>query len=260
MAQTIKKDLLTIEIYPSRSEMGRQAALRIEDAISSVISKRGGCNIIFAAAPSQREALSALAASSKIDWKKVHAFHMDEYVGISPHAPQGFARFLKNAIFDKAEPGAVDYLDCCAAPEAEAARYTALLKEFPADITVMGIGENGHIAFNDPHVADFNDCACVKIVTLDEKCRKQQVNDGCFTRLSEVPKTALTLTIPALIAANEVFCIVPASTKAQAVFNTVNGPISETCPASILRRHPNARLYLDCDSSSLLQGGSADAP
>lgn len=259
MTQTIKKDLLSIKIYSTRSEMGIHAAHDIEDAISSVIKQKGVCNVIFAAAPSQNEVLAALASSHKIDWKKVHAFHMDEYVGISPDAPQGFARFLRSALFDKAEPGAVEYLDCCAAPETEAARYAALLKEYPTDIVIMGIGENGHIAFNDPHVADFNDDAMVKTVTLDEKCRRQQVNDGCFSQLSDVPESALTLTIPTLTAAPRIFCIVPAPTKAQAIYHTVNGPVSETCPASILRRHPNAVLYLDPDSSSLLNEVSADA-
>lgn len=252
MNQIIKKDLLNIKVYPSRSEMGCQAACDIEQAISSVIARRGECNVIFAAAPSQREVLSALAVSTIIDWNKVHAFHMDEYVGISPEAPQGFARFLRDAIFDKARPGSVEYLNSTADPEAEAERYAALLKKFPADVVIMGIGENGHIAFNDPHEADFNDNALVKIVTLDEKCRQQQVNDGCFSKLNDVPKTALTLTIPALVAAPQVFCIVPASTKARAVYDTVNGPVSETCPASVLRRHSNAVLYLDPDSSSLL--------
>lgn len=252
MAKTIKKELLNIEIFPSRSEMGSRAARDIEDAVSAVILKRGVCNIIFAAAPSQNEVLTALAASAKIDWGKVHAFHMDEYVGISPDAPQGFANFLRKALFEKVKPGKVEYLDSCAAPQAEAERYAALLKAYPADIVIMGIGENGHIAFNDPHVADFEDEALVKIVTLDEKCRNQQVNDACFDLLDDVPKTALTLTIPALTAAPQIFCIVPAHTKAQAVFDAINGPVAESCPASVLRRHKNATLYLDSDSSSLL--------
>ena len=167
MTKTIKKDLLNIKMYPSRSEMGCGAACDIEKAVSSVIAQRGECNIIFAAAPSQREVLDALSVSSKIDWDKVHAFHMDEYVGISPEAPQGFAKFLRDALFDKARPGSVEYLNSTADPETESERYAALLKKFPADIVIMGIGENGHIAFNDPHVSDGNDDALVKSVTLD---------------------------------------------------------------------------------------------
>lgn len=253
MIQMYKKDLLNVQIYPSRSEMGKHAAHDIEEAICSAIDANNVCNIIFAAAPSQNEVLAALATSSKIDWKKVHAFHMDEYIGIDSNAPQGFAQFLRHALFDKVHPGIVEYLDCSAEPESEAARYSALLKEFPANIVIMGIGENGHIAFNDPHVADFNDKDMVKVVTLDEKCRQQQVNDGCFPHLEDVPKTALTLTIPTLTAPSQIFCIVPAQTKAQAVLNTINGPVSESCPASILRCHPNATLYLDSDSSSLIK-------
>lgn len=248
----MKKDLLNIKIYPTRQEMGHSAGLEAEDAISRVIAEKNCCNIIFAAAPSQNEVLAALVASKRIDWSRVHAFHMDEYIGISADAPQGFANFLRTAIFDKVWPGKVEYLNCQADPTEEASRYAALLKQYPADIVIMGIGENGHIAFNDPPVADFHDTVLVKPVTLDQKCRNQQVHDGCFATLDQVPTTALTLTVPALIAPAKVLCIVPASTKAQAVYDTVNGPIAESCPASILRRHPDATLYLDADSSRLL--------
>ncbi len=182
----------------------------------------------------------------------MHAFHMDEYVNIDPNAPQSFANFLRNALFGKVKPGAVEYLNSKAKPENESQRYSALLKKWPTDIVVMGIGENGHIAFNDPHVANFNDKEMVKEVELDLECRQQQVNDGCFATLEEVPTTALTLTIPALMAAEQAFCIVPAPTKAKAVYATLNSPLTEACPATILRRHPNAVLYLDNDSSSLL--------
>lgn len=253
MTHTLKRDLLKIEIFPDRGAMGQKAARDIEEAACETIAGRGVCNIIFAAAPSQNEVLASLAASRKIDWKKVHAFHMDEYVGIDRNAPQGFARFLQDALFERAKPGAVEYLDCCAAPAEEADRYAVLLRKYPADIVVMGIGENGHIAFNDPHVADFHDKALVKRVTLDQKCRMQQVNDGCFSALEDVPKEALTLTVPALMAAPRVFCIVPGPTKARAVRDTVYGPVREACPASVLRRHSNAALYLDRDSAGLLE-------
>ena len=255
MQKNIQKDNLHVEIFPTRSQMGLAAAQDIEAAICRIIAEKGTCNIIFAAAPSQNEVLAALAASSKIDWKNVHAFHMDEYVGISRDAPQGFANFLRRALFDRVPLGEVDYLDCTAVPEEEARRYADLLKKYPADLVVMGIGENGHIAFNDPHVADFQDPLAVKVVTLDEKCRLQQVHDGCFASLSDVPQQAMTLTIPTLCAPSRVFCIVPAATKAPAVQATLEGPVSEKCPASILRRHPNATLYLDSDSSSLLNLG-----
>lgn len=145
----------------------------------------------------------------------------------------------------------VNTIDSTAAdPEAECRRYAALLQAHPCDIVCMGIGENGHIAFNDPHVADFGDKAAVKVVALDETCRQQQVNDGCFARLDDVPTHALTLTIPTLTAPEAVFCIVPAKTKANAVYATLRGGITEACPASILRRHANATLYCDADSAA----------
>ena len=213
------------------------------------------CNMIFAAAPSQNEMLAALAAQPGIEWNRVNAFHMDEYIGLAPDAPQGFANFLRAAIFTKVPFRSVNCLDGTAAsrdPAAECARYSQLLRRFPVDITCMGIGENGHIAFNDPPVADFDDPALVKPVALDEICRNQQVHDGCFATLDDVPTHALTLTVPALMHAAQVFCVVPAATKARAVRDTLLGDIRTACPASILRRHPAATLYLDADSASLL--------
>ena len=185
----------------------------------------------------------------------MNAFHMDEYIGLAPDAPQGFANFLRAAIFTKVPFRSVNCLDGTAAsrdPAAECARYSQLLRRFPVDITCMGIGENGHIAFNDPPVADFDDPALVKPVALDEICRNQQVHDGCFATLDDVPTHALTLTVPALMHAAQVFCVVPAATKARAVRDTLLGDIRTACPASILRRHPAATLYLDADSASLL--------
>lgn len=252
MNREFMKERLAVRVYGTRAGMGAAAARDVEAAIAEVIAAKGRCNVIFAAAPSQNEVLAALAAS-KIDWPRVHAFHMDEYVGLPADAPQGFANFLRAALFDKVPFGSVNCLDAGANPESEAARYAALLRANPADIVVMGIGENGHIAFNDPHVADFSDPAVVKVVELDETCRMQQVHDGCFPALGAVPKSALTLTVPTLFAAKRAFCVVPAATKAKAVRNALAGPVSEVCPASILRRHPRAVLYLDPDSAALIE-------
>jgi glucosamine-6-phosphate deaminase len=178
---------------------------------------------------------------------------MDEYIGLSADAPQGFGNFLKRAIFGLAPFKSVNYIDISATDaEAECERYSKLLAENPTDIVVMGIGENGHIAFNDPPFADFNDERLVKPVKLDEVCRNQQVNDGCFAKIDDVPTHALTLTVPALMSGSELYCIVPAKTKAKAVYATVNGEITPECPASALRAHNCAKLYLDQDSSSLL--------
>jgi glucosamine-6-phosphate deaminase len=176
---------------------------------------------------------------------------MDEYIGLSSDAPQGFGNFLKNRFFDKLPFKSVNYIDSSATDsEKECERYAQLLRDKPTDIVCMGIGENGHIAFNDPHVALFNDEKLVKIVDLDQACRAQQVNDGCFANIDEVPTHAITLTIPALTNAPYIACVAPAKTKADAVYNTVYGEISEKCPASILRKHKNATLYTDSDSGS----------
>ena len=251
--KTMKKDLLTVNIYNTRTEMGEAAAKDIKACILSLLEKKETINMIFAAAPSQNEVLASLALDKEIPWERVNAFHMDEYIGLSADAPQGFGNFLKAHIFGLAPFKSVNYIDISATDaEAECARYSALLAQYPTDIIVMGIGENGHIAFNDPPVADFADTKAVKPVLLDEICRNQQVNDGCFATIDDVPKYAITLTVPTLFAGDHLFCIVPAKTKANAVKATICGEIGEACPATILRRHENAVLYLDGDSSSLL--------
>ena len=251
--KTMKKDLLTVNVYDSRREMGNAAAADVKACILKLLAEKETINMIFAAAPSQNEVLEALATDREIPWDRVHAFHMDEYIGLSADAPQAFGNFLREHIFGLAPFASVNYIDVSATDaEAECARYSKLLADNPTDIVVMGIGENGHIAFNDPPVADFCDPRAVKPVQLDEICRQQQVNDGCFATLDAVPKTAITLTVPTLFAGKHLFCIVPAKTKAQAVKNTLNDEINEKCPATILRRHESAVLYLDPDSSSLL--------
>lgn len=244
---------LKVKIYNSREALGKEAAREAATAIKELLGQKNEVNIIFAAAPSQNEFLSALTADKDIPWGRINAFHMDEYINLDPEAPQGFGNFLKQRLFEKVKFKSVHYLNGNAeVVEAECQRYTRLLQEYPADVVCMGIGENGHIAFNDPHVAYFDDKHLVKVVSLDLKCRIQQVNDGCFGSLDEVPASAITLTIPALIAANRIFCMVPGRTKAEAVYRTVFGDVAETCPASILRKHENAILYIDKDSGSLV--------
>ncbi|MBQ8302631.1 MAG: TIM barrel protein [Clostridia bacterium] len=248
------KDKLTVNIYDSRKAMGCAAAEDIKNAIVAALSKKDEINMIFAAAPSQNEVLAALAADPEIEWGRINAYHMDEYIGLAKDAPQGFGNFLRAHLFDLVPFKSVNCIKSDATDAvAECERYSKLLTENPTDIVVMGIGENGHIAFNDPPVADFADKCKAKPVKLDEICRNQQVNDGCFEKLSDVPTHAITLTVPALVAAPKLFCIVPAKTKAWAVKETLNGTIDEHCPASILRTHTDATLYLDPDSSSLLE-------
>lgn len=251
--KTLVRDLLKVNIYDSRDEMGAAAAKDVKAAILRALDEKETINMIFAAAPSQNEVLYNLASDKEIPWGRVNAFHMDEYIGLDKNAPQGFGNFLNRAIFGIAPFKSVNYIDISATDaEAEASRYSELLRQNPVDIVVLGIGENGHIAFNDPPFADFEDKKLVKSVKLDEVCRNQQVNDGCFATIDDVPTHALTLTVPALMSGKELYCIVPAKTKAKAVALTLNGEITPDCPASVLRTHECATLYLDPDSSSLL--------
>ena len=247
--KTMMRDALRVEIYDTRAEMGAAAGSFAARRIRDALAQKEEVNVIFAAAPSQNEMLAALVAAPDIDWCRVNAFHMDEYIGLSKEAPQCFGNFLKEHIFGKLPFKSVNYIDCEATDmEAECARYSALLRQYPVDIVLLGIGENGHIAFNDPPVADFQDPKLVKVVQLDPICRQQQVNDGCFAALELVPQFALTLTVPALMRASHLVCTVPAATKAWAVERTVNGEIGEHCPATAMRRHESAVLFCDRDS------------
>ena len=253
IVKEFKKDKLNIKIFDTRDAMGAQAAKECAAKMKELLAKKEHINMIFAAAPSQNEFLKSLYTDPEIDFTRINAFHMDEYVGLRADAPQGFGNFLKDRIFSKAPFRSVNYLNGLAPDiQAECARYSKLLADNPIDIVCMGIGENGHIAFNDPHVAFFNDPAAVKVVELDLVCRQQQVNDGCFKTLDEVPTHALTLTIPTLFSGDYLFCMVPAPTKANAVKATVLGDVVEACPASILRRHENAILYIDSDSGKYI--------
>ena len=251
--KTYYQDKLKVNIYDSRSEMGAAAAEDISAKIKELLAEKDEISMIFAAAPSQNEVLASLVADKSIEWNRINAYHMDEYIGLDSSAPQCFGNFLDAHIFGLVPFKSVNYIKSDATdPDEESLRYSSLLAATKIDIVVMGIGENGHIAFNDPPVADFNDEKLVKPVKLDEVCRNQQVNDGCFAKIDDVPKTAITLTVPTLFAGDHLFCIVPAKTKAKAVYATVNGEIGEHCPATVLRRHESAILYLDNDSSSLL--------
>ena len=237
------------KVFRTRAEMGAAAASEVSGRIGQLLATQDTVNMIFAAAPSQNEFLAALLLSP-VDWSRVRGFHMDEYIGLRPDATQGFGNFLRGRLFDKAPFLSVDYIDGNAADlGGECARYSRLLQRYPTDIVCMGIGENGHIAFNDPPVADFADPFLVKVVELDGACRRQQVNDGCFASLREVPTHAITLTVPALMAGRYVYCMVPGKLKAEAVYNTVSQEIAEAYPSTTLRRHAEAELFLDADSA-----------
>ena len=247
------KDQLLVKIFENREKMGKNAAQDVAKKIAEIIGEKGKLNIVFAAAPSQNEFLDELAKCNNIDWDKITAFHMDEYIGLVYDAPQKFGNYLNEHIFDKVNFGRVYYIDKKGKNVKELIiRYSDLLKEHPIDIICMGIGENGHIAFNDPHVANFTDNKIIKMVNLDQKCRMQQVHDKCFSSLGEVPTHALTMTIPNFCAANYLYCIVPTKNKSKAVERTINGKIDSSCPASILRCHQRAILYLDEEAAELL--------
>lgn len=247
------KDEMTVKIFETRDEMGKIAAKDIAECIKKLLEEKSEINMIFAAAPSQDDMLYYLNREEGIEWERINAFHMDEYIGLDSNASQCFSNFLKRGIFDLKPFKSVNCINAAAEnAEEECERYSKLLKEYPVDIVCMGIGENGHIAFNDPHVAEFDDKKTVKVVELDDVCRMQQVHDGCFEKIDDVPKCALTLTIPTLMSAGYNFCVVPAKSKAEAVKRTIFGEISEECPATILRNKKNAIMYCDKDSSSLV--------
>jgi glucosamine-6-phosphate deaminase len=246
-------DLLQVNVYQNRSDLGNAAGADVAKKIKELLSVKPQIRMIFAAAPSQNEMLSRLVQDQTIDWARITAFHMDEYIGLAHDAPQRFSHFLNERLFDLVKPGKVHLIDCANSIEAECMRYGGLLAEAPIDIVCLGIGENGHIAFNDPPVADFSDSLAIRAVELDDACRQQQVNDGCFPSFADVPTHALTLTIPTLTAGSHLFCMVPGTTKHEAVNRTLNGTISTECPSTILREHKDCRLYVDLNSFGVLQ-------
>jgi glucosamine-6-phosphate deaminase len=254
---TFHVERLGVAVERNRQALGIAAAARAADILTRGLASQDRMRVIFAAAPSQNEMLAVLTRTPQIDWSRIEAFHMDEYLGLPAGAPQLFSSYLQEHLFSRVRMRSVHLLNAQAAdPEAECARYAALLAEKPIDLVCMGIGENGHIAFNDPPVADFDDPLRVKVVRLDDACRRQQVNDGCFPSLETVPRTALTLTVPALMSATVLNAAVPGPAKAEAVRRTLEEPVATSCPASILRTHPSALLFLDLESASRLAGFS----
>nr|WP_245398696.1 6-phosphogluconolactonase [Oceaniglobus trochenteri] len=233
--------------------MGRAAAYLAASILRDRLKAARRVGVMLAAAPSQDEFLAAFRQAQGIDWPRVEAFHMDEYVGLSADAPQSFRRFLDARFFSQLNLGAAHLIEGDAPdPDAACARYAAALQALPPALICAGIGENGHLAFNDPPVADFDDPALVKPVTLDHACRVQQVNDGCFPTIGDVPERALTVTIPAFMGVPHVVLCVPGAAKAAAVAATLNGAVETSCPASVLRGHGDAHLFLDPDSAAHL--------
>jgi len=247
-----------VEVYATKEEMGSAAGSHAAGLIRESIAQHGGARIVVGTGPSQNEVIAALTAAPGVEWRKVQVFHMDEYVGLSASHPASFRRWLKEHLADRVNAGEVHYLAGDARDiEAEVKRYGALLAAAPLDVVFLGFGENGHIAFNDPHVADFQDPLLVKRVEMDRRCRMQQVGEGHFPAVEDVPREALTVTCPVLLGAQHLIACVPDRRKAEAVRNAIEGPLTTDCPASAVFAHPRARVYLDIHSASLLEARSA---
>lgn len=242
---------MDIRIASTRSELGVEAGKDIANAMRERMAEQAELRIIFAAAPSQGEMLQTLVQEEGIDWSRVTAFHMDEYIGLPEGSPQRFGVWLRQMIFDCVPFKAVHLLEPGSDLAFTCREYARKLQEHPIDFVLLGIGANGHLAFNDPP-ADLHDPFAVKVVTLDEQCRQQQVDDECFLSINDVPQKALTLTVPSLLRGHQLFCCAPGASKRKAARSAVHDPISGDCPATALRLHPRCTLYLDRDSSAEL--------
>jgi glucosamine-6-phosphate deaminase len=233
--------------------VAKDAARAAHTILVEAIERRGEARAILATGNSQLQFLDILIGLGGVDWSKVTLFHMDEYLGIDAGHKGSFRFYMRERVEKKVHSRAFHYLEGdCAEPLDEIARYSALLREKPVDLCCLGIGENGHLAFNDPPVADFDDPHTVKLVKLDDICKMQQVKQGHFPGIEAVPPYAFTLTIPALLAARHLICLCPDKRKAEPVKAALKGPLSTSCPASILRNQPHALLLLDLESASLL--------
>jgi glucosamine-6-phosphate deaminase len=256
-AVELTRDRLMVRVYDDRAAMGAAAAVHVSDRVATLQERRprASVRLIFAAAASQLEFLDALAQSDRIDWGRVVAFHLDEYVGLARDDDRSFGRWLMQHLFGRVHPGRVELLDGTASdPATECRRYGALIADGGIDLALVGIGENGHVAFNDPSVADFDDPEVVKPVEIDAISRAQQVRDGAFAAIDDVPTDAMTVTMSTILASREISVVVPGAAKAGAVARTLDGPIETACPASALRRHPDVVVYADRAAISLARG------
>ncbi|HEV3281869.1 MAG TPA: glucosamine-6-phosphate deaminase [Acidimicrobiales bacterium] len=242
-----------VRILPDRATLARAAADEAVATLRRAVASHGVAHAMFATGNSQLDFIETLVSGTDaVPWGDVVVFHMDEYVGIGPEHPASFQRWIRRRIVEPASPRAAHYIDGQAAPQEECRRYAELLRRYPLDLCCLGIGENGHLAFNDPPVADFDDREDVKVVALDDGCRRQQVNEGHFATERDVPERAVTVTVPALLRAGRVLAVVPEARKAEPVRAALEGPVTTRCPASALRQAPQATIFLDPDSASLL--------
>lgn len=243
---------MDVKIYPTTEAMGKAAAEMAVEELSRCIAEKGKASFMAATGASQFAFLEALTKTDKVDWAKTTMFHLDEYIGIPADHPAAFRRYLRERLIDKVHPGAVNLIDGSADdPAAECERLSRLVEEHGIDVAFVGIGENGHLGFNDPP-ADFNTDAVFHVARLNDTCRQQQVGEGWFETVDDVPEKAITISIPGVLKAKRILCIVPEERKAEAVKGAVTGPVSPDCPSSAMQHHPNTTLLLDKDSASLL--------
>jgi len=243
---------MKIEVLPTKTEMAAAAADRAAAALRGAIDARGRAHVIAATGASQFEFLDALVRRPGIDWARTVFFHLDEYVGLPATHPASFRRYLRERIVERVHPGAFHFIDGDAPDlQAEIQRVGALIRAHPIDVAFVGIGENGHLAFNDPP-ADFDTEEPYLVVALDEACRRQQLGEGWFPRLEDVPARAISMSMRQILKASEILCVVPDARKAQAVHDCLEGPVTPQHPASILQRHPRTTIYLDELAAALL--------
>jgi glucosamine-6-phosphate deaminase len=253
VSSSFRRDALTVRVFDDDVALGRAPPHDAASAIAAAVGARGVANVMFASGNSQFMFLDALVARDDVPWASVVAFHMDEYAGLPASHPASFQRYMRERIAARVPIGTFHYLQGDAPDAAaEAARYAGLLRAHPLDLCCLGIGENGHLAFNDPPVADFDDPLDVKLVELDDACRHQQVGEAHFATVADVPAYAITVTVPALLRATRVLAIVPEARKAAPVAAALEGPVTTACPASALRGAAHATLYLDGDSAALV--------
>jgi len=251
--RVFKAGAMNVRVFADEPSLATDAARAAQGILQNAISRQGCAAAILATGNSQLQFLEQLVKIGGVDWSRVTLFHMDEYLGLSADHPASFRTYMRERVASALKPRTFHYMEGDAMePIAECERYANLIAAQPIDLCCLGIGENGHLAFNDPPVADFKDPKPAKIVKLDLACRQQQAGEGHFPNIDAVPQYALTLTIPALCSAKSMLCIVPEKRKAQAVKDSLNGPIGTVCPGSFLREQAHCTLYLDADSASLI--------
>ena len=249
---------MTIKVFSSKATLAQAAADHAAAIIRDAISEHGEARIIAATGASQFDFLDALTKITNIDWDRVEMFHLDEYVGITDQAPASFCRYLRERLIDKVGLKKYHLLDGTQSPAVVIEQVSAEIRKAPIDIAFVGVGENGHLAFNDPP-ADFETEEAYIVVNLDEPCRKQQLGEGWFPTLADVPQQAISMTIKQIMKAEQILCIAPDARKANAIKACFSGEISPMAPASILQRHQNAMIYLDKESASLLLPAAVEA-